>query len=82
MLELVTESDLKQQEFLISTQAQNYYHMIQVNFFKNFKVVAQVILHAIVKENTHSILMKKHWSHEFTYNDNNINKLIGNNNNR
>lgn len=39
----------------MSTQAQNYYHMIQVNFFKNFKVVAQVILHAIVKENTLNI---------------------------
>lgn len=37
ILELVTESDLKQQEFLMSTQAQNYYHMIQVNFFKNLK---------------------------------------------
>lgn len=50
MFELVTESDLKQQEFHISTQAQHYYYVIQVKFFKNFKVVAQVISYAIIKK--------------------------------
>lgn len=75
-VELVTKSNLKHQGFFIPTQAQNYNYRIQVKTVKNFKVVVQLILYAMVKiKHTQYLLKKKeHRSHEFTYSSNNTNK--------